>query len=182
MPPRLPSPSRQYSTPQVVHVVHHSKHHSKDKHKHGHSPHRHHHHSHSEVPSSSTLYPMPSPNAITPTSSYSYSSDYVSSGPPLLQPQQRLHYSHSRPALMPAESVDVLAQQFAQKAVLTKMPRPRTSSQPTLPTGHAYIRPSDAAYSGYMQGYIPDPRNTEPPRPARRRALCVSVTTRPRWQ
>ncbi|KJA15538.1 hypothetical protein HYPSUDRAFT_149011 [Hypholoma sublateritium FD-334 SS-4] len=126
---------------------------------------------------------MPSPNAITPTSSYSYGSGYVPSGPPLLQPQQlqprqRVPSSHSRPALIPTGAVDALASQFSQKALLTKTPRRRTTSQPTLPAGHTYVQTNDAAHTGHTHGYVQDPRNPDfrySTCSGRRKAVCIGV-------
>ncbi|KAF8148640.1 caspase domain-containing protein [Crassisporium funariophilum] len=76
--PTIPRASPHYSSsPQVVHVIHHSKHHSSSKHKH-------HHHSHSNS------HTRPPPSPITPSTSY----QSYQTAPPV----QRVHFpAPSRP-------------------------------------------------------------------------------------
>ncbi|KAF9482964.1 hypothetical protein BDN70DRAFT_874375 [Pholiota conissans] len=173
--PRLPSPNRQYQpqhVERVVHVVHHSKHHKKHKHKHGHSD------SEVQIPS------MPMPSPVTP--SFSYPSTYTPAYPstpiqPLPTPQ-RVHFSHSKPTVIPAltrkASVDALALEFKERAVLTKHPRRRTTSQPQIPAGYVAVQVNDPAHRGHKHGYILDPRNPHfrySTCSGRRKALCIGI-------
>lgn len=170
IPPRIPSPSMQYPTQHVVHVVHHSKHHTKHKHKHPHG----HSHSEGQIPT------MPLPSPMTPSFAYS-SGNPSSSNPPVTTPQ-RVHFSRSRPAIIPSglsrkASVDALALEFQKKAVLTKSHhRRRTNSQPQVPVG--YVQPNEVGHNGHKHDHVVDPRNPNfrySTCSGRRKALCVSA-------
>ncbi|KJA18824.1 hypothetical protein HYPSUDRAFT_914034 [Hypholoma sublateritium FD-334 SS-4] len=64
------------------------------------------------------------------------------------------------------------------RGVLTKAPRLRTVSQPTILAGHTYACENDATHGERTLGYVQEPRNPDfrdSVRPERCKALCIGI-------